>query len=312
MENWTSRKFIEGTRLRKIPRPSSSSKDELAARGRKYPAGASGEVELGNSNAETTETSSAGKKRIRDGKQDYNFSTRDHRDTKEESTTTSKRAKSGADNRNFTIARKAARRDEDARVGSAIFAASTRPPSGPENKLFRGGEGLSKPRHSDSVSSKGYPPIKDVSAGRGATGKMNLTPAGSPRGPVMGKGEGPSGPKGGAHGGTSPMMVGTDEGRHGKVVIPSVALRSHNEVGDGSRGWAEHAEGRGEDADDSNSGNGSYASDGTNDRNDGITYDNSDDDNSSNAIHGISSAVDGKVKRGKRVVYTWKGSWSAF
>jgi hypothetical protein len=293
MENSKSSKFIAGTRLKKVHRASTSTKSKLAARVRKYQVGPSGEVELGDSNAETTERPSAGRKRQREESHDDEVFTKDHRNLKERSMASIKHAKSGADHHDVTIARKSARRNEDAEDGSAIFAASTRPPTGPGKKLFRGGEGRCKPRPTNSVSGVGEYPHKDVSVGRGATGTEDRTPtARHPMGgPVMGNGSTPSGPKRGARGGTLSDMVETDDGRHGSKGRTSVGSSPHNEVGDGeSGGRAEHAEGRGDDTDDSNSDNDSYASDGTNDTNDDITYDNNDDENNSYATHGTSDA----------------------
>jgi hypothetical protein len=91
----------------------------------------------------------------------------------------------------------------------------------------------------------------------------------------MGNGVSPGvGPKEKPRGGTSPTQVGKSERRYGKVVIPGVALSTH-EVGDGeSGGPAEHEEGSGADADDNDSDNGSNASNGTNDSNDNITHEN--------------------------------------
>jgi hypothetical protein len=62
MENSKSRKLIAGTSLKKVHRASTSTESKLAARVRKYQAGPSGEEELGDLSAETTERLSAGRK----------------------------------------------------------------------------------------------------------------------------------------------------------------------------------------------------------------------------------------------------------
>jgi hypothetical protein len=135
-----------------------------------------------------------------------------------------------------------------------------------------GVEGQGNPCHTEFTTKRGDHLAQDVSVGRGATGKKARLQA--PKG-VEGPEQNSRGPKVGARGGRPVNTVGTDEGRHGNSVIPSVALVPYTGVSgveSGRRaGSAEDQQGRAVDtfSDDSIS----HASNGNNDG----TYDINDD-----------------------------------
>jgi hypothetical protein len=206
------------------------------------------------------------------GKPTTKIFARDHSDHEEEAEPSSKSAKSGGRGRNSTIERDSAQELEGAQEGSIAIAALTRPQQGRRKKPVGVVGGQSKPSHTELTTDRGDHLGEDVSVGRGVTGKKARLQA--PKG-VEGQEQNSRGPKVGARGGRPTNTVGTDEGRHGNSVIPSVALVPYagvSGVESGSRaGSAEDQQGGAVDtlSDDSIS----HASNGNNDG----TYDINDD-----------------------------------